>query len=306
MTRVGRSPAFEPGHSGEALSALLDGELDEREAAAVGRHLADCLECRQEMARLAEARRRLRSMTPVAAPREVTERTRAHIGWQRRAVTLAAVLGAGGSGLVLWAARPEAEVSALPAAAYSLVQTSTSPAASGASAYRGNGGPAGLAPDPTTTAVTVSVSLSTAAPTPGSAHALPQPLLLGSLPAGYVAPSTIDGMALVGVWRAGGVLAAVYGQGASRLLMIEQAGRLVASSGQRWTELGSMRGQAGTWGSETTFAGQVGPDLVVTAVGSGQDVAEAADSMGAWRVNPPWLYRTRTLARRLVEELTGT
>ena len=158
----------------------------------------------------------------------------------------------------------------------------------------------------TTTAVTVSVSLSAATPTPAAAHSQPQPLILGSLPAGYVAPSVIDGMALAGVWRKGSILAAVYGQGATRLLMIEQAGRLVASAGQRWTELGSMRGQAGAWGSDTTFAGQVGPDLVVTAVGSGQDVAEVAESMGNWRVNPPWIYRTRTLARRLVEELTGS
>jgi anti-sigma factor RsiW len=305
VTAVGRSSAFGPGHSGEALSALLDGELDEREAEAVGRHLAGCLACCLEMARLSDARRRLRSMATVAAPSELTERTRARIGWQRRAVALAAVLGSAGAGLVLWAARPEAEVSAIPASAYSLVQSSVY-AAAGVSAPTLR--PGGLSPAVTTTAMTVSVSRSTGpatlAPTPVRLSS--QPLLLGSLPAGYLAPAVIDGMALTGVWHRGAVLAAVYGQGASRLFMIEQAGRLVASSGQSWTVLGSMRGQAGTWGSQATFAGQVGPDLVVTAVGSGQDVAEAADSMGTWRVNPPWLYRTRTLARRLVEELTGS
>jgi anti-sigma factor RsiW len=305
MTAIGRSSAFEPGHSGEALSALLDGELDEREAEAVGRHLAGCLECRLEMSRLSDARRRLRSMAAVAAPPELAERTRAHIGWQRRAVALAAVLGSVSAGLVLWAARPEAEVSAVPESAYILVQSSPY-GAPGVSAPTRR--PGGLSPAVTTTAMTVSVARTTG---PGVLAAGPvrapsQPLLLASLPAGYLAPSVIDGMALAGVWRRGTVLAAVYGQGASRLFMIEQAGRLVASSGQRWTVLGSMRGQAGTWGSQATFAGQVGPDLVVTAVGSGQDVAEAADSMGTWRVNPPWLYRTRTLARRLVEELTGS
>ena len=301
MTALGRSSAFGPGHSGEALSALLDGELDEREAEAVGRHLAGCLECRLEMGRLSDARRRVRMMSPVAAPPELAERTRARIGWQRRAVALAAVLGVVSAGLVLWAARPEAEVSALPAAAFGLIQTSATSASTSPSAAAR---PA-LAPAVKTTAVTVSVSL-TSTPAPVRAHGQAQPMLLASLPAGYVAPAVIDGLALAGVWRQGRLLAAVYGQGAARLLLIEQSGRLVGSSGQTWTVLGSMRGQTGTWGSQDTFAGQVGPDLVVTAVGSDQDVAEAAQSMGTWRVNPPWLYRTRTLARRLVEELTGS
>lgn len=300
MTATGRSPAFGPGHSGEALSALLDGELDEREAEVVGRHLAACVECRQEMARLAEARRRLRSLTPVAAPPELTERTRARIGWQRRAVALAAVLVSASAGLVLWSTRPEAEVSALPASAYGLVQAATTGApAVGAPPAKATGAPA-AAPAMTATAVTVSVAVGP--PAPASA----QPVPLRSLPAGYVAPSVIDGMALAGVWRRGGVLAAVYGQGTTRLLLLEQAGRLVSSSRQHWAELGSRRGQAGSWGSESTFASQVGPSLVVTAVGSDQDVAEAADAMGTWRVNPPWLYRTRGLARHLVEELTGS
>ena len=291
MTAVGRAEAFGRGHSGESLSALLDGELDQREAEAVGRHLAGCLECRQELTRLADARQQLRAMTMVPAPAGLAARTRARIGWQRRAVTVAAVLVSGLAGLVLWAARPEAEVTALPA----------------------------VAPDLATTTVTMAlaqVARAQAAPanqahaTSGQGAALDlgaiQPLALSSLPAGYVAPSVLDGMALAGIWRSQGVLAAVYGQGASRLLVLEQAGRLVASAGQHWEVVGARRGEMGSWGTEATFADQVGPDLVVTAVGSSQDVAEVADSMATWRVNPPWLYRARTVARRLVEELTGS
>ena len=296
MTAVGRAEAFGRGHSGESLSALLDGELDQREAEAVGRHLAGCFECRQELTRLADARQQLRAMTMVPAPAGLAARTRARIGWQRRAVTVAAVLVSGLAGLVLWAARPEAEVTALPAVAPDLATTTVTMA---------------LAPAaPAQAAAANHASANPAHATPGRGAALDlgaiQPLALSSLPAGYMAPSVLDGMALAGIWRSQGVLAAVYGQGTSRLLVLEQGGRLVASAGQHWEVVGARRGEMGSWGTEATFANQVGPDLVVTAVGSAQDVAEVADSMATWRVNPPWLYRARTVARRLVEELTGS
>jgi hypothetical protein len=120
-----------------------------------------------------------------------------------------------------------------------------------------------------------------------------------------VAPPVMAGMALTGLWRQDDALAAVYGQGGTRLVLLEQSGRLIGSPGQRPTVLGGHPGELGAWGSETTFASQVGVGLVVTVVGSGEDVSEATASWGGLRVDPPWPYRARSLARSLVDYITG-
>lgn len=54
------------GHEGDRLSALLDDELEERDALAVTRHLERCGGCRDELERLRSTRSALRSLPPVA------------------------------------------------------------------------------------------------------------------------------------------------------------------------------------------------------------------------------------------------
>lgn len=53
----------------ERLSAYLDGELAPADAAALERHLAECAECRDELAALREVRTLLRALPPPALPR---------------------------------------------------------------------------------------------------------------------------------------------------------------------------------------------------------------------------------------------
>lgn len=50
------------GHAGQRLSALLDDELDDREALQVTRHLATCDECMDELEDLRAARSALRGL----------------------------------------------------------------------------------------------------------------------------------------------------------------------------------------------------------------------------------------------------
>jgi len=55
-------------HSGELLSALLDGELTGEERSAVTAHLRECAECRAEAEGLAGARAAVRSLPALELP----------------------------------------------------------------------------------------------------------------------------------------------------------------------------------------------------------------------------------------------
>lgn len=57
-----------PGHPGDALSALVDGELSSAEAVAVRAHLAGCPECSAELDGVSEARAWVRGLPPVEPP----------------------------------------------------------------------------------------------------------------------------------------------------------------------------------------------------------------------------------------------
>ena len=54
------------GHEGDRLSALLDDELDERDALQVTRHLDRCAQCAEELEQLRSTRAALRSLPPVS------------------------------------------------------------------------------------------------------------------------------------------------------------------------------------------------------------------------------------------------
>ena len=65
------------GHLGDALSALLDGELTSRAADGARAHLAACQACSDELAAVGEARAWVRSLPPVEPPADFYERLRA-------------------------------------------------------------------------------------------------------------------------------------------------------------------------------------------------------------------------------------
>jgi len=62
------------GHLGDALSALLDGELVPSQAEAARAHLALCPDCAREMAAVGQARTWVRALPPVEPPFGLYER----------------------------------------------------------------------------------------------------------------------------------------------------------------------------------------------------------------------------------------
>ncbi len=60
-------------HLGDALSALLDGELGDADAVAARAHLATCSMCETELAEIGEARSWLRDLPPVEPPADFVE-----------------------------------------------------------------------------------------------------------------------------------------------------------------------------------------------------------------------------------------
>ena len=78
---------------GDALSALVDGELAPAEEAAARAHLATCAECRAELAALERMRLLVRSLPQLDLPAVVVERV-AWLGRRRRPSRVAAATAA--------------------------------------------------------------------------------------------------------------------------------------------------------------------------------------------------------------------
>jgi len=72
---VGRAEK-DPAHLGDALSALLDGELSDDDAAGARTHLAGCDVCEAEMAAVAQVRSLLRDLPPAEPPADFYRRIR--------------------------------------------------------------------------------------------------------------------------------------------------------------------------------------------------------------------------------------
>jgi anti-sigma factor RsiW len=95
-------------HLNELLSAYLDGELTADEQSTVLSHLADCAECRGELADIDAARTAMRSLPVLEAPAiaeepamtevrsiEPARHSRARTWWAAAAAALVIVLGVG-------------------------------------------------------------------------------------------------------------------------------------------------------------------------------------------------------------------
>jgi hypothetical protein len=61
-------------HAGDALSALVDGELDPVDDAAVRAHVAECSQCADELAAIRRSRRLVRLLPGVDVPDDITAR----------------------------------------------------------------------------------------------------------------------------------------------------------------------------------------------------------------------------------------
>ena len=85
-------------HLGEMLSALLDGELTQEEAATATEHLATCAECRAERDHLAEARQAVRDLPVLDLPPPLWVQL---MRSRRRAARPAAWLGAAAAAVAL-------------------------------------------------------------------------------------------------------------------------------------------------------------------------------------------------------------
>jgi anti-sigma factor RsiW len=80
-------------HAGDALSALLDGELSAADEADVRGHLAGCEQCRAELATTERMRTLVRELPELELPSIVVERAR-WVGRARRPSRLAAAAAA--------------------------------------------------------------------------------------------------------------------------------------------------------------------------------------------------------------------
>jgi anti-sigma factor RsiW len=67
-SRFGRSSFGRGNHLGDALSALLDGELSMRQQEAARAHLAACADCAQELSEVGQARSWIRGLPLVDPP----------------------------------------------------------------------------------------------------------------------------------------------------------------------------------------------------------------------------------------------
>ena len=105
MSGVTEQPG-DTGHPGDRLSAYLDGELTADVTAAVRGHVASCRPCRDELDRLAQARRLLRGMAPLEPPPGLAERFGARLRQVFRRVAGGVALAGAGIGAVLFAASP--------------------------------------------------------------------------------------------------------------------------------------------------------------------------------------------------------
>jgi len=99
-------------HSGDLLSALLDGELTPDEEQAVRAHLSTCEQCRRELRLISEGRTLVRDLPAVDPPFGFYERmVRPRHRWARAGVAALAAGAAASVGVMALAAPREATVS---------------------------------------------------------------------------------------------------------------------------------------------------------------------------------------------------
>ena len=262
-------------HPGDALSALLDGELEADEAAAVRAHVDTCTDCRVELDVLRDTRVRLRSMAAVEPPAEFA-------AWLDSA------------GVVVPMRRRRllaANVGAAAAAAVAAVALLGGPAPAAAVAPE----PEGAVEQHDATVSATSAGLGLVGPRRASSPTTMPPM--DDLPSSFVAPDELAGYRFAGAYRlpAGGVHV-LYEKDDHRLSLFEQRGDLgdlppnVTRIGDVWR-----------WDDPRTGGRVVvveRGDVVVTVVGdeSADLVLEAAQALPFAEAGEPGRPFVRRLA----------
>lgn len=278
-------------HPGDALSALLDGELDAAEAAAVAAHVAGCAECGAELGEIRAARRVLRELPAVEPPPGFLASLQpgsnvVPIGRHRarRLGNLAAAAAAAVSAIALLGSTPSVDVGVAVAAEPQGAADRHDATVSATSA--GAGGVGLVLPDrrvsPTTT------------PSQG----------LDDLPPGYVAPTELAGYRLVGAYRMADGVHLLYEKGRHRLSVFEQEGDL----GDLPANLRRV-GDVWQWddprvGGRVVVAEHDG--MVITIVGdeSPEAVLEAMEAMPRPGGGEPFARRLRRACGDVLESLS--
>jgi hypothetical protein len=203
-------------HAGDALSALLDGELPAAEAAAVRTHVESCAACAHELGEIRAARRSLRTLPAVEPPPGFLESlqpgsTVVPLRRRRRAVAanVAAAAAAAVAAVVLLGSSPTtaAAVVAEPQGAADRHDATVSAVTAAAGSAGGAGGGLVLPSRRVT-------------PTTAPAHGL------DDVPRPFVAPRELVGYRLVSAYRIRGGLHLLYEKGAHRLSVFEERGGL--------------------------------------------------------------------------------
>lgn len=128
----------------------------------------------------------------------------------------------------------------------------------------------------------------------------------GQIPAGYLAPGSVEGLPLASVHRSGSMIEEVYGTGGLEVAVIEERGSLVSPADPLTrTVVDGKAGWLRRWSGLEAFTGQYG-DLAVTVVADPDDVPAAARDFDRPVPSGSWWDRARSLCRDVVEELTGS
>lgn len=198
-------------HPGDALSALLDGELDAADAATVADHVAGCAGCAAELDDIRRARRALRELPAVEPlpgfleslqPRSNVVSLERHRA-RRLGGNLAAAAAAAVAAVVLLGSTPATDVAAAVAAE-----------------------PQGAADRHDATVSATSAGVGLVLPERRVSPTTMPPQGIDDLPAGFVAPRELDGYRIVDAYRMADGVQLLYEKGRHRLSVFEQEGDL--------------------------------------------------------------------------------
>jgi hypothetical protein len=247
-------------HAGDALSALVDGELDAAEADAVRAHVGACTDCAEELEVVRRSRRVVRLLPAVDVPGDVTtrllaldqgdgRRTVVPVAAQRRRLAAAVAVAASVAALALVGA-PEPGPQPVAASLTGAVEAHASTLQAGLLGALGPTDEAG--------------SSATTAP----------PMPVDGLRPPYRAPVTLDGgYRLVQAFRHADGLQLLYQRGPYSLSLFELEGSLdteALPADGTWVRDGGEAAWRTTDGVGRTLVLLDRPGMTVTAVGDGR------------------------------------
>jgi len=281
-------------HPEEELSALLDGELTEDEAAVVQAHVVACADCSAELAAVRLSRASVRSLPAVEPPPgffeallagladdEAADEPARVLPLRSRRAVMGHVAAAVAAGLLLVVSTGGRPATAIAPEVDGVVEQHASSISALSVGLAGRGGAGGLAPSP-------------------SVSGLPRP---------YLAPDELAGYRLVEVFQAAEGVHLLYRKGPYGLSVFQQQGEVDFEQlpvGGDHLEIGGDD----AWGWQGRVLVIDRGDLAVTLVGdeSGDALLAAAEAMpGApSRPSPSWATRLKRGCGEALDMLSPT